>query len=150
MSTSFQVQALLSQLSEPEKLADLLNMSNQQDKDLISQSSPEVMALALEYAKLAVLPQRSIEEDDRFGQILEVATHNDILSFWIVEADHFLGHHLGLLDEDARESYRDQQVLLMEYLGEKGFLTPIHKQIKTYQCTTKGDLYHPDDDPIRC
>lgn len=150
MSNYFQVEDLLSKLSEPSKLADLLNASHQQEGDLLSQSSPEVMVLTLEYAKLAALPNRSIQEDDRLGEILEVATYSEILSFWIVEVDHFLGHHLGLLDEDARESYRDQQALLRDYVGTKDFPTPAHRQIADYVCTLKPELYSLDDDPVTC
>lgn len=150
MSNYFQVKDLLSKLSNPRKLADVLNASNQKEGDFLSQSSPEVMALALEYAKLASLPNRSTQEDDRLGEILEVATYSEILNFWTIEVDHFLGHHLGLLDEDARESYQDQQALLRDYLGTKDFPTPAHRQIKDYLCTHKANLYSPDDEPVSC
>lgn len=121
------------------------------DRDLIGQSSPEVMQLALEYANLAALPVPSEQQADRLGEILEQAANNQILGFWVTEIDHMLGHHLGLLNEDARESYRDQQVLLREYVEteQENFPVPANCQISNYLSPRKpksdGSDNHPKD-----
>lgn len=102
------------------------NEFNWQDRlaasgDLLGQSSPAIMKQALEYARLAALPHPTEAEKNQLGQILEQAVEDEIISFWIAEIDHLLGHHLGLLDESARETYRDQQAFLIDYAG-KGYL----------------------------
>jgi hypothetical protein len=96
--------------------------------DILTQSTSEIMALALEYSQLAALPNPSDEESDRLADILGMATNDDILNFWLTEVDHCLGHHLGFLNEDHRESYRDQQSLLREHRGERICITPSQKK----------------------
>jgi hypothetical protein len=120
------------------------------DRDLVGQSSPEIMQLALEYANLAALPIPLEQQADRLGEILEQAVNNRVLSFWITEIDHMLGHHLGLLNEDARESYRDQQVLLREYVEteQKDFPVPVNRQISDYLSPSQpidGSDNQPED-----
>lgn len=150
MSNNFEVEDLLSKFSEPQKLASLLNLTTQQNGDLLSKSSPEVMKLVLKYATLTALSSRSESDDDCIGKILEVAGYNEVLSFWIVEVDHFLGHTLGLLNEDSRESYRNQQALLRDYAGTANFPTPTDQQTKNYLTPCKPELYTRDDDPVPC
>jgi hypothetical protein len=87
-------------------------------EDILSQSPPEIMQIVLEYGKLATLINPSEAEADRLADILADACENDVLSFWLAEVDHCLGHHLGLLDEDDREDYLDQQALLRERFGQ--------------------------------
>lgn len=96
-------------------------------EDILSQSTPEIMEMALEYGQLSSLPNPSEEEIDKLTAILATATENDILSFWIAEVDHCLGHHLGFLNEDSRECYMDQQALLREHRGERICITPPRK-----------------------
>jgi hypothetical protein len=95
--------------------------------DILSQLQSELRT-ALEYGRLSSLPSPSDGELARIGEILDQATDNSILHFWLVEIDHFLGHHLGLLDEDDRESYKDQQVLIKEYLGHEICQTPSNEE----------------------
>jgi hypothetical protein len=107
-----------SRSSESSKLHRLeIWIMNQIKNNSLFDSSEIAIELAKEYAKLVVLPKRKEEEEDRIDEILELANHSDILSFWIIEVDHLVGHSLGLLDEDDRESYKDQQALLQEYAG---------------------------------
>lgn len=106
---------------------------NQKNSDLLQESTSEIMSLVLEYAKLASLPRLSELEESRFEEILTVAEDNEIVHFWLTEIDHVLGHYLGLLDEDDRESYRDQQAVMKEYAGViESFPIPKDKQIKNY------------------
>lgn len=99
------------------KLKNLLDITEQTGGDFLSRSSPEIMEVAVEYTRLAVLQHRSEDENNCLEKILKAANDSEILNFWIVEVDHIIAHHLGLLDEDDRESYRDQQALLVEYGG---------------------------------
>jgi hypothetical protein len=96
--------------------------------DILTQSTSEIMALALEYSQLASRPHPSDEESDRLADILAMAVNDDILSFWLTEVDHCLGHHLGFLNEDHRESYMDQQSLLREHRGERICITPAQQK----------------------
>lgn len=127
-----------------------LHPSEEEANDILTASSPEVMELALKYARLSELPTLTKVEADDLAYILDVATRSEILSFWIAETDHFLGHHLGLLDEDDRESYRDQQALLQDYMGQENFPLPRDQQITDYQRPYRSDLYNLEDRPIPC
>jgi hypothetical protein len=88
-------------------------------KDLLTSSTPALMEIVLEYAELASIQNPSEVQADRLGEILSIASENELLNFWLTEMDHFMGHHLGLLNEDHRESYKDQQALLREHRGER-------------------------------
>lgn len=93
------------------------------DKDITSQSSQEIMKIVHEYARITYRCNhpRSEEEEELIDDILKMAETNGVLEFWLSEIDHILGHLQGNLDEDARESYKDQYAVLREYLGEEHF-----------------------------
>lgn len=82
---------------------------------LLSQSNSTTMKLVLEYAKLATRTSLTDAEADRLGEILQTANDSPVLNFWIAEVDHVISHRLNLLNEDDRESYKDQQVMMREY-----------------------------------
>ncbi|HEY9659373.1 MAG TPA: hypothetical protein V6C65_13030 [Allocoleopsis sp.] len=115
--------SLLQQMSE----------SNTANLDLLEQSTLEVMQFALAYATLAASPSRSIEQEDRLAEMLELSCESEILNFWIDEVDHILAHEQGLLDEDDRESYKDQQSLLRERAGTDICPTPKPKRRIRFQ-----------------
>lgn len=83
--------------------------------NLLSQSTPMIIDLVLEYAKLATQASLTDAEADRLGEILETASEVPALNFWIAELDHLVSHRLNLLNEDDRESYKDQQAMMREY-----------------------------------
>lgn len=131
------------------------------DQDLVGQSSPAVMQRALEYANLAALPNPSEQQANRLGEILEEAVENEILSFWITEIDHFLGHYLDLLDDNSRESYQDQQALIREYAetNRDNFPVPDDQQISEPVCcpltpncnssdTSIEDCFYPHNERV--
>jgi hypothetical protein len=127
---------------EPDVTESLSNPAGQNIEDTLSQSSLEMKQIILEYAKLAALHNPSEQEADKLERILDLALDNELLSFWIVEIDHLLGHQLGLLDEEHREHYKDQESLLKEYLGlSENFPVPKDKQIANYCCTRNPELY---------
>jgi len=71
-----------------------------------------------DYYSLRLLPHLSEEQADRIGAILEMANTDDVINFWINEIDHSHGHRLNFLDNASRHSYKNQQALLREYLGQ--------------------------------
>ncbi|NEP80377.1 MAG: hypothetical protein F6K39_20730 [Okeania sp. SIO3B3] len=68
-----------------------------------------------EYIKLASLPELNLEQEEKLGEILEQASQNEILSFWISEVDYILGESLGLLKPEDLNYYEDQKALLREH-----------------------------------
>jgi hypothetical protein len=88
-------------------------------EDPTQESTQEVTQLVLEYGELAIRFQLTTEEADRLGEILELATSSEALSFWITEVDHIIGHLCNVLGADDRETYKDFQSLLKEYQGGK-------------------------------
>lgn len=85
-------------------------------KKIMAAPTSEIDKLVSEYKKLISREQLSEDEADRMEEILESAGNDPVLDFWLTEADHHLGHQLGLLDEQSRNFYKDQQALLREYL----------------------------------
>jgi hypothetical protein len=83
---------------------------------LISTSTPQTIQIVLEYGELAIRQDLSEREADRIEEILALANEKPALSFWIDEVDHCLGHRLGLLGEEDLIYYKNQQVVLREYL----------------------------------
>ena len=84
---------------------------------ILLRSTPNLTNIVREYYQLRVLPNLSEQQADRIGEIMELATTDQVIDFWLTEVDHALGHALNLLDESCRYSYQDQQALLREYLG---------------------------------
>jgi hypothetical protein len=90
-------------------------VDSSESSNILLNSTPELMNTIREYYQLRSLPNLSEQQEDRVGEILELATTNRVVDFWITEVDHALGHRLGLLDESCRQSYQNQQALLREY-----------------------------------
>jgi hypothetical protein len=89
--------------------------------DISVASSPMLMNVVVEYARLNRSTQLDLEEQELLDRILEAAQENELLDFWLSEVDHILSHQQGDLDEDAREFYKDQYTVFREYAGMKGF-----------------------------
>lgn len=104
--------------------------SNRLTNDEILSHLESERQTALEYGKLLSLPHLSEDQAIRLGMILEQAIDNSVLHFCLTEVDHFISHHLGLLDEDDRESYKDQQALVKEYLGLTICQSPMSPEFK--------------------
>jgi hypothetical protein len=119
--------------------------------DLLTASSPEIMKLALEYSQLAALPSMSEQQANRLGELLAIASDSIILSFWISEIDHTIGHHLGLLDDASRHTYRSQQALLREHLGEEQLSpNPISDELKQHRSVLTPQFDCTDDQHMLC
>lgn len=106
-----------------------MNSERLTNDEILSQFESE-LSTALEYGKLLSLPNPSEEQADRLGAILEQAVDNSVLHFCLSEIDHFIAHYFGLLDEDDRESYKDQQALVKEYLGRTICQIPMSEELE--------------------
>jgi hypothetical protein len=103
-------------------LSSLQRLSSiDRDSDISVASSPRLMEVVVEYARLNGSTRLDMEDQDLLDRILEAAQENELLDFWLSEVDHILSHQQGDLDEDAREFYKDQYAVLREYIGMKGF-----------------------------
>lgn len=97
--------------------------------DILLKSTPNLMKIIREYYQLRVLPNLSEQQAERIGKIMELATTDRVVDFWIIEVEHALGHALNLLDESCRYSYQDQQALLREYLGTGAICTKQYQNL---------------------
>jgi len=91
--------------------------SDLEENSLINPIPQSTLEIIHEYYKIASLYDLKENESKRMDEILEQATRDNLLDFWISEIDHLLGHRLGLLDDMKRKSYADQKAMLREYLG---------------------------------
>jgi len=79
-----------------------VTMTSLDSQDYIGQliqASTRYTAILQEYCSLATQPTLSTTDEDNLANILQQATQDPLLSFWIDEADHFVAHQLGLIDE---------------------------------------------------
>jgi len=76
---------------------------------------PSLKKVINEYAILASLPELNLEQEEKFSEILEQASQNEILSFWISEVDYILGESLGLLNPEDLNYYEDKKAILREH-----------------------------------
>ncbi|MDZ8262743.1 hypothetical protein [Nostoc sp. ChiQUE01b] len=76
-----------------------------------------------EYCSLASLSSLSESEAQRIADIQEIAQIDQILDFWITEADYVIGQKLKLINENEQKNF---QARLREYLvTDCGNLKPI-------------------------
>ncbi|WP_373530227.1 hypothetical protein [Nostoc sp.] len=77
-----------------------------------------------EYCSLASLSSLSEAEAQRIADILEIAQIDQILDFWMTEADHYIGHKFNLVNETEDKNL---QARLREHLvTDSGNLKPIN------------------------
>lgn len=104
-------------------------------ENVLSDSSPLIQKVIFQYWELACLSHLSDKQQEQLAQILELATESEVLTFWIAEIDHIIGHKLGLLESEERISYQNQQAFLREYLM-------VHAEFKSeiYSTSTSKSL----------
>ncbi|MCC5640791.1 hypothetical protein LC593_34180 [Nostoc sp. CHAB 5844] len=66
-----------------------------------------------EYCCLASLSRLSEQEAQRIADILEIAKIDQVIDFFMTEADHYVGHKLNLINENENKNL---QARLREYL----------------------------------
>ncbi|MGF1524985.1 MAG: peptidoglycan-binding protein [Leptolyngbyaceae cyanobacterium] len=74
--------------------------------DLINRSE-RYKTIVLEYCLLALQESLTETEQDRMGEIYDMAIADPVLSFWLEEGDHLVAHHLDLVDEAFVKQQQD-------------------------------------------
>jgi murein L,D-transpeptidase YcbB/YkuD len=92
-----------------------------------SQTYAELLA---NYHELALRIELSDEDTEQLDQIYAEAEKHPMLNFLLSEIDHSLNHRLGLLNETAIESYKDQQAWLRERLEQTPFEHDHHQEVQ--------------------
>ena len=87
-------------------------------KDIIDETTEDVINLAVQYGRIGTLDTLSCEDIKLMEEILDRALNNEILSFWISEMDHILAHELDLFEEGWLDNHKDWTALLREYAGK--------------------------------
>lgn len=104
-----------------------------------------------EYEHLSALPTLSNDQADRLQAILELAVASEELNEILENLDYCIAHKQGLLNEDDRESYQDQQALLSEHAGErirrKGAALKPQDVCDRVGRRVMGNLSHTSDSP---
>ncbi|ASC72073.1 hypothetical protein XM38_030270 [Halomicronema hongdechloris C2206] len=86
----------MNDITEP---ATMTSFDSQDFVGQLIQASTRYTTTLQEYCYLAMQPTLSAADEDYLANILAQATRDPLLSFWIDEADHFIAHQLGLIDE---------------------------------------------------
>jgi hypothetical protein len=85
--------------------------------------SSELHPVAIEYGLLNMLDRPSDAQNDRIQEILDEAVDDSVLSFWVHEVNHILGHLQGRLDDEHRRDYeRKKMDLNIDALQFKGLI----------------------------
>ncbi|NET27616.1 hypothetical protein [Okeania sp. SIO1I7] len=77
---------------------------------------PSLKKLINEYAILASLAELNLEQEEKLCEILEQASQDEIVAFWISEVDYILGKSSGLLNPEDLNYYEDQKAGIREHL----------------------------------
>ncbi len=96
-------------------LVDLLMNRGEAPIDDLRQALQQHRTTLIDYCTLALQPQLSAADETRLGAILDQSVDDPWLSFWLDEADGWVGEHLHLLPE---ESLRQQQSKLRRTLSQ--------------------------------
>lgn len=96
-------------------LVDLLMNRGEAPIDDLRQALQQHRPTLIDYCTLALQPHLSADDESRLGAILDRAVDDPWLSFWLDEADGWVGEHLQLLPEEA---LRQQQSKLRRTLSQ--------------------------------
>ncbi len=96
-------------------------------KEISNQELPplthEQKNIIREYCSLTSLSSLSEEQAQRISDILEIAKFDQIIYFWMTEADYVISQNLNLINENEHKNF---QARLREYLvTDCGDLKPI-------------------------
>ncbi|MGB5975438.1 MAG: peptidoglycan-binding domain-containing protein [Nodosilinea sp.] len=83
--------------------------------DSLRQALRQHRSVLTEYCILALQPTLSDRDETRLGDILTQAVDDPTLSFWLDEADSWVGEQLDLLSE---ETFKQQQGKLRHVIGQ--------------------------------
>lgn len=96
-------------------LGDLLKATGELPADGLKQGLQQHYATLIDYCTLALQSTLTIDDEDRLEAILTQAVDDPLLSFWLDEADGWVGEQLDLLSEQALEQ---QQGKLRRIIGQ--------------------------------
>ncbi|MBE9158603.1 peptidoglycan-binding protein [Nodosilinea sp. LEGE 06152] len=96
-------------------LAALLQAEEEFPCDGLGQALRQHRSTLIDYCTLALQPTLSTDDETRLGQILAQAVDDPLLSFWLDEADGWVGEQLQLLPEDL---FKQQQGKLRRIIGQ--------------------------------
>ncbi|NJL46906.1 MAG: peptidoglycan-binding protein [Leptolyngbyaceae cyanobacterium SM2_5_2] len=103
----------------------------------LRQRSDPYQSIILNYCTLALQPELSAADEAAMGDILAQSVDDPLLSFWLDEADHWIGHRLGLMPEST---LKQQQGKLRRQLGKTwidAFLDDLQQRTKALQAYLK-------------
>lgn len=116
-------------------LAAVLKAQGEIPLDGLGQALRQHSSILIDYCTLALQPTLSAADETRLGDILAQAVDDPLLSFWLDEADGWVGEQLGLLPE---ETLKQQQSKLRRIIGQTWVDTLWHdlqhrtKALQTY------------------
>lgn len=90
-------------------------MSNNTD-NIAELNCQKFFEISSEYRSLFRLDSLNQEQRKRMETILEQATENEELDFWISQVESDEGANSDLLDKHSRNSYRNQRALMSEHI----------------------------------
>lgn len=96
-------------------LGDLLNATGELPVDGLKRGLQQHYATLIDYCTLALQSTLSGDDEARLEDILAQAVDDPLLSFWLDEADGWVGEQLDLLSEEA---LKQQQGKLRRIIGQ--------------------------------
>lgn len=96
----------------PESLREFLDQKYDNNPTALQESFKKHVEDITLYSELMRKFSLSEQETDRLEEILEKASHNNILSFWLSFADERILENQGLWTDSAKERYAAQQLKL--------------------------------------
>jgi Putative peptidoglycan binding domain len=95
-------------------VVDLLTARDNAPMDALRRGLEQHRQTLIDYCTLALQPRLSVADEVRLSAILDQAINDPLLSFWLDEADDWVGEHLNLMPADL---LRQQQHRLQRTLG---------------------------------
>lgn len=85
--------------------------------ELIALSTSATIKTALEYGELSMRQSLLEIEVDRVSHILNQASSDPVLNFWIDQIDYCVGCQLGLMNLESQVDFGMKQVMLGKHLA---------------------------------
>ena len=100
-----------------EHIFDYEEQSKKIQQDMLSDA--KTLNLVREYCSISSQRRLSEKDADRLAEILTLAESNSRLELWLNEADHFLGHELGLQTDSTVYTLRmkEKKTQLLKHLN---------------------------------
>ena len=96
-------------------IADCLRADGEAPAAGLMQALRQHRTTLIDYCTLALRPNLSLADEDRLGNILAQAIDDPLLSFWLDEADCWVGEHLQIMSD---QTLKEQQGKLNRMIGQ--------------------------------